>query len=330
MNGVSIDVRSDTRQRWSDIVRLSGKKYELASFDSEHIFFTLLQHSVSSGTSANRLYLLHEFTQIDKLVREVKKGRLKEAERRICEIEALRSKANLAGQEARVLDCSLLPAVALFHVRSGEPDIAINKLESAVANLDSYFAFGVSSAGLASIEQSLNIVRAISGDSDHLADAVVDYFGKLSSGGVVSDRGDFSFYLSDASPDGAFEFFLDEAVLKTFSKFKGPKLTAIIARILHELPEGPMQSRISSYLELLEQLLLNHSGSAALERFSDADIEAMPLSIAMAAEILTSNGEAHDDGLARSVRDCALYQRFRSTVLEAIYCKPLEWSEHAG
>lgn len=316
MNAIAVEVRPAVRQRWSDIIGVSGKTYELANFDSEHIFFTLLQHSAAKGTSANRLYLLHEFTQIDKLVKEVKKGRLKEAERRIGEIETLRAQANLSEQEVRVLDCSLLPAVALFRVCSGDVEIAIKKLEEAVVKLDGYYASGVPSAGLASIEQRLNIVRAIGCNDDHLADAVVEYFGKMSSGGVATDGGDFRFYLSDASPSGAFEFFFDEAVLKTFSKFRGPRLSGIIARILDGLPEGPMEGRIRAYLELLQQLLLNSSSSAALERFSDTDIEAMPVSIAMAAEILTSNGESHDDGLAQSVRDCALYERFRSTVLQ--------------
>lgn len=312
-----VGVHCDLRQRWSDIVALSGKTYEPVSFDSEHIFFTLLQHSAANGVSANRLYLLHEFTHIDKLVKEVRRGRLKEAQRRIGEIDALRAQANLSEQEMRVLDCSLLPAVALFQVRSGNSKLAILKLEEAVAELDHYYALGVRSAGLASIEQSLNIVRAIDADDDHLADAVVAYFGKMSCGGVISDGGDFRFYLSDASPCGAFEFFLDEAVLKTFSKFRGPQLSEIIARILDELPEGPMAGKITGYLELLQKLLLSPSGSNALERFTDADLEAMPVSIAMAVDILTSQSQKLDDGLARSVRGCALYERFRSTVLPA-------------
>lgn len=317
MSAFKVESRAGVRERWSEIVELAGKTYEPASFDSEHIFFTLMQHSAENGTSSNRLYLLHEFTQIDKLVNEVKKGKLKEAERRIGEIGTLRAQADLSEQELRVLDCSLLPATALFHVRSGDADTAINKLEEAVAKLDGYYASGVASAGLASIEQSLNIVRAIGGNADHIADAIVEYFGKMSSGGVISDGGDFRFYLSDGSPSGAFEFFLDEAVLKTFSKFRGPHLSRIIARIVEELPEGPMGGRITDYLNLLQHLLLDSASSAALEQFSDAEIEAMPVSIAMAVEVLTSNGETHDDGLARSVRDCALYQRFRSTVLQA-------------
>jgi hypothetical protein len=298
------------RDSISDAVAQTDRVYKSEAAGDDHIFFDVLEFLCADGPFEHRLDVSHDFRQIDRIVKLVRRSETHAARLAYEELLASRKRrgpeyADLAAK----MEVFLLPALAMLDFKTGKLESAIVQTERGIEMHRQYFRSGLTLAGLTILDQNLNIlrIRSASPDTQKFKGFALGYFEKVIVGGECLEGTNMLRYRGyGEAADQVARFFLDHLILKTIDRLDGPEITIFFRALVDCVDRvcigDDQQEGLQIAVKLIDALLRDKAESFTFSRADELSLMSAPGSMMILIEQLTRENTNMDDAFRRAVK----------------------------
>ncbi len=285
--------------------------------DFPHIFLTLLDDFQRRTGKSSRLAMLHQFATIERIVRAARQNDLILCARWEDELGKTRGNAQLPSDAQNVVDCALLPAVALADSKRGDWQGAVEKLKRSVTLLEGFHKAGIADAGIAILEQRLNGIRAFRGSTDEFGELVVEYIAEIFSNSVGNqvDLSGSNGYGHDKEKVQL--YYLNELFFATFNRFRNEDIRGFLKLLEERLSSIPDAHAVLLAVRLLHSHLTEDCEPEHLEAIDYSAVHKLPRALQMALEVTSArhlSADEREDAFLNIVSNNQAYLRLRGTI----------------